>query len=56
MNLRVDTDVARGGGKQVQSMNDRLASTLRTAESTLQSAASGAELDLVVADVCRGDD
>jgi hypothetical protein len=39
MNLRVDTDVVRGGGKQVQLMADRLASTMSTAESTLEGAA-----------------
>lgn len=39
MNLRVDTDVVRGGGKQVQIMADRLSSTLTSAESSLRAAA-----------------
>jgi hypothetical protein len=39
MNLRVDTDVVRGGGKQVQTMSDRLGSTLTSAEASLRSAA-----------------
>ncbi|KAA1380540.1 type VII secretion target [Aeromicrobium fastidiosum] len=39
MNLRVDTDVVRGGGKQVQTMADRLVSTFSSAESSLRAAA-----------------
>jgi hypothetical protein len=39
MNLRVDTDVVRGGGKQVQIMADRLATTVSSAESSLRAAA-----------------
>jgi hypothetical protein len=40
MNLRVDTDVVRGGGKQVQAMAERLATTLTSAEATLSAAAA----------------
>lgn len=39
MNLRVDTDVVRGGGKQVRLMAERLESTSSSAESTLQGVA-----------------
>jgi hypothetical protein len=39
MNLRVDTDVVRGGGAQVRLLADRLASTMQSAETTLRSAA-----------------
>ena len=39
MNLRVDTEVVRGGGQQVQRLNDRLVTAMTSAESTLRTAA-----------------
>jgi hypothetical protein len=38
MNLRVDADVARGVGTQVQIMADRLASTVISADPDLRTA------------------
>lgn len=40
MNLRVDTDVVRGGGKQIELMSHRLATTMSSAESSLRDAAA----------------
>lgn len=42
MNLRIDTDLVRSGGTQVQQLADRLGSTMSSAESTLRTATENA--------------
>ncbi len=42
MNLRIDTAAVRGGGQQISSLTDSLASTMSLAEAAVSSAADNA--------------